>query len=53
VGTFSNCLKVKEGSAIEIAAVEYKYYAPSIGFIGDEELRLTRHGFIKNRQADR
>lgn len=47
-GTFSNCLKVKEGSAIELAAVEYKYYAPSIGFVGDENLRLIKHGFIKN-----
>jgi uncharacterized Fe-S cluster protein YjdI len=47
-GTFSNCLKLKEGSAIELAAAEYKYFAPSIGFIGDETLRLTRHGFIKN-----
>ena len=47
-GTFSNCLKVKEGSAIELAAVEYKYYAPSIGLVGDESLRLIRHGFVKN-----
>lgn len=47
-GTFSKCMKVKEGSAIELAAVEYKYYAPSIGFVGDESLRLTKHGFIKN-----
>jgi hypothetical protein len=48
-GTFSNCLKVKEGSALEIANVEYKYFAPSIGLVGDETLRLTRHGFIKNQ----
>lgn len=47
-GTFANCLKVKEGSAIELAAVEYKYYAPSIGFVGDETLRLIKHGFVKN-----
>lgn len=47
-GTFSNCLKVKEGSAIELAAVEYKYYAPSIGLVGDQSLRLISHGFVKN-----
>lgn len=47
-GTFANCLKVKEGSAIELAAIEYKYYAPSIGFVGDDNLRLIRHGFVKN-----
>lgn len=47
-GTFANCLKVKEGSALELAAVEYKYYAPSIGFVGDENLRLVKHGFVNN-----
>lgn len=46
-GTFSNCLKVKEGSAIEPLVTEYKYYAPGIGLIGDEELRLVKYGFVK------
>jgi hypothetical protein len=46
-GTFSKCMKVKEGSAMEIVT-EYKYYAPSIGLIGDESLRLIKYGFIKN-----
>jgi alginate production protein len=46
-GTFSNCLKVKEGSALELAVVEYKYFAPSIGLVQDEDLRLVRHGFIR------
>jgi hypothetical protein len=48
-GTFPKCMKVKEGSAIEIAATEYKYYAPSIGFVGDESLRLVKYGFVKNQ----
>jgi hypothetical protein len=53
-GTFSNCLKVKEGSAIELTAVEYKYFAPSIGLIGDDTLKLTRHGpTTKGKQAER
>jgi uncharacterized Fe-S cluster protein YjdI len=52
-GTFANCLKVKEGSAIELAAVEHKYFAPSIGLVGDESLRLIKHGFIKSPPADR
>ncbi|MGH8829906.1 MAG: hypothetical protein ACREXV_02300 [Polaromonas sp.] len=47
-GTFSRCMKVKEGSAIDIAAREYKYYAPGIGLIRDESLRLIKYGFIKN-----
>jgi hypothetical protein len=47
-GTFPKCMKVKEGSAIEIAATEYKYYAPAIGFVGDESLRLVKYGFIND-----
>ncbi len=46
-GTFSKCMKVKEGSAIEILATEYKYYAPGIGLVRDEDLRLTKYGSIK------
>ncbi len=46
-GTFSKCMKVKEGSAIETFAKEYKYYAPGIGLVRDEDLRLTKYGFIK------
>ena len=46
-GTFTKCLKVKEGSAIETFAKEYKYYAPGIGLIRDEDLQLIKHGFIK------
>ena len=48
-GTFPNCLKVEEGSAIDIAAHEYKYYAPDIGLVRDEDLRLTRYGFINDK----
>jgi len=48
-GTFSGCMKVKEGSAIELLAKEYKYHAPGIGLVRDEDLRLVRHGFIKDK----
>jgi hypothetical protein len=41
-------MKVKEGSAIEILVTEYKYHAPGIGLIQDEELVLTKYGFLKN-----
>ena len=46
-GTYSKCLKIKEGTALNIFEREHKYYAPGIGLIGDEELRLTKHGFVK------
>lgn len=48
-GTFGGCLKVKEGSAIEIFAKEYKYHAPGIGFVREEDLRLIKYGFIGDR----
>lgn len=48
-GTFPKCMKVKEGSAIDITAREFKYYAPSIGLVRDQDLRLTKYGFIKGK----
>jgi hypothetical protein len=47
-GTFQNCLKVKETSALEFWAREYKYHAPGIGLVRDEDLRLVKYGFISN-----
>lgn len=45
-GTFTNCMKVKEGSALPSKAfeTEYKYHAPGIGLVRDEEMRLVRYG---------
>jgi hypothetical protein len=45
-GTFNNCLKVQESSAIE-SGKEYKLFAPGIGLIKDEDLTLTKYGYIK------
>lgn len=46
-GIFSKCMKVKEGSGIELTATEYKYSAPAIGLVADEEIRLVKYGFVK------
>ena len=46
-GTFTKCMKVKEGSAIDRLVTEYKYHAPGIGLVRDEDLRLIRHGHVK------
>lgn len=46
-GTFTGCLKVKEGTSLDPSEIEYKFYAPDIGMIQDEDLRLVRHGFVK------
>ncbi len=48
-GTFSGCMKVKETSGIELLAKEYKYHAPGIGLVADEDVRLVKHGFIKGK----
>ncbi len=47
-GTFSKCLKIKEGTALNIFEKEYKYYAPGIGLIHDADLVLTKHGFVSD-----
>jgi len=44
-GKFS-CLKVKEGSPLSPTETEYKLHAPGIGLVGDEDLKLTKHGFV-------
>jgi hypothetical protein len=42
-GTFKNCLRTKEGSAIEKGTGE-KIYAPGVGLIKDDEFLLVRSG---------
>lgn len=48
-GTFAKCMKVKEGTALNILETEYKYHAPGIGLVRDEDLRLVEYGFVKSR----
>ena len=46
-GTFAKCLKTEESSPLEPGTKEYKFYAPGIGLIQDEDLLLTKYGFVK------
>ncbi len=48
-GTFQNCMKVKEGSGLKFWESEYKYHAPGIGLVRDEDLQLVRYGFVKGK----
>jgi hypothetical protein len=48
-GTFKRCMKVKEGTALDPKVSEYKYFAPGIGLVRDEDLQLVKHGFIKGQ----
>jgi len=45
-GRFAKCMKVKEGTALNVFEVEYKYHAPEIGLVADESLRLVKYGFV-------
>jgi hypothetical protein len=47
-GTFKDCLKVKETSALE-PALEFKYHAPGIGLVRDEALVLVKYGFVTDK----
>lgn len=40
-GTFENCLKTEETTPLEPDAIDYKYYAPGIGMVQDEDLVLS------------
>lgn len=42
-GTFENCLKVRESSAVE-KGEEFKLYAPGVGLLQDGGLKLTKYG---------
>lgn len=48
-GAFSKCLKTEEGTALDPKEKETKIYAPGIGLIQDEDLLLTKHGFITKK----
>jgi hypothetical protein len=46
-GTFKNCMKVKGTSGMDSKKLEYKYYAPKIGLVQDDNLRLVKYGTVK------
>jgi hypothetical protein len=43
-GEFRNCLKTEDSSQIE-AGKEFKYFAPGVGLIQEESLKLVKYGF--------
>jgi hypothetical protein len=50
-GDFRNCLKIRESSKIERDAKEYKTYAPGIGLVQKDEMKLIRYGYLKGKSA--
>lgn len=47
-GVFRNCLKIEETNQLEPGEVEYKYFAPGIGLVQDESLKLVRYGMTSD-----
>ena len=45
-GSFSNCMKTKEGTALNLLEQEFKSYAPGIGLVQDANLLVTKYGFM-------
>lgn len=45
-GTFTNVLRIEETTPLERGAREYKSYAPGVGLLQDESLRLVQHGGV-------
>jgi hypothetical protein len=45
-GTFKNCLKVEETNPLEPGNKEYKYYAPGVGLVNDDNAELVKYGKI-------
>jgi len=43
-GEFTNCLKIEETDPLELGSNEYKYYAPGIGLVQEESLKLVKCG---------
>lgn len=46
-GTFSQCMKVRGTSGLDAKKLEHRYYAPQIGLVRDDNLRLVRYGPAK------
>jgi hypothetical protein len=46
-GTFKNCMKVRGTSGMDAKKLEYKFYAPQIGLVQDEKMRLVKFGVVK------
>jgi len=41
-GGFTGVLSIRETSPLEPGSVSPKWYAPGVGMIGDDELRITK-----------
>ena len=50
-GKLKNCLKVAETNALKTGELEYKFYAPGIGLVREEQMLLVEHGIRRPEQG--
>lgn len=48
-GSFDDVLVISESNPLEPGVGELKYYAPGVGILQDEDLKLVEYGFIEGR----
>jgi hypothetical protein len=46
-GEFKDCLKTEESSKIQPTQKEYKIYAPGIGLVQDQSMKLISYGYVE------
>ena len=51
-GELKHCVKTKESSPID-PVEEYKIYAPGIGLVQDQDMKLIRYGYIKGTTSQK
>jgi hypothetical protein len=52
-GEFKDCLITEESSELEPGVTEYKTYAPSIGLVQDQSMKLTSYGYVEKTSAQK
>ena len=48
-GSFDDVLVISESNPLEPGVEELKYYAPGVGILQDEDLKLVEYGFVERR----
>lgn len=48
-GEFKNCIKVEETTPLEPKTKEYKWYAPGVGLVQEQDLKLVSYGMAKKK----
>ena len=50
-GPFKNCLKTEVTTPLEPKEKAYKYYAPGIGLVEEDDMKLVKYGHAKVKSS--